>query len=330
VKLWSDNNTQNFDIVIPQMKKISSLIANVGHKDKYKDRTVYNVYFSSPEYSVMAVMDSIGGRLYSLDFQKTGWKVLYSKDCPDTTELFSLAIAEDIKLTIPKSNILCNKMIEEPLKVKYLKANITVDFEGSPRTKSAWQNFDGKYEMGKISGTVEVKVKRYKGSKSWELSQVHDVPQSLAPYLSTTPEVPAHNEVVKKLSEKFSGKTIWEYAENVNRWLADRIRQTPGQSDALIAAAEHKGDPLARARLFASIMRTRGIPARVVGGLYYFGQVWVPHYWDEVWVSPSVGWRPVDPSTGEDRNFSAVHITIFEGSGSIGSGNVEIIKLKKR
>ncbi|RKZ27037.1 hypothetical protein DRQ26_03605, partial [bacterium] len=67
----------------------------------------------------------------------------------------------------------------------------------------------------------------------------------------------------------------------------------------------------------------------VVGGLYYFGQVWVPHYWDEVWVSPSVGWRPVDPSTGEDRNFSAVHITLFEENGTIGAGNIDIVKLKK-
>ena len=166
-----------------------------------------------------------------------------------------------------------------------------------------------------------------------KLDELSTIPAEMQPYLETTPNIPAHNKnientVISGNPEIEESKTVWEYVTRLNRWTADNIKHQPEQDDAIVAAATQRGNPLARARLIVAALRGRGIPARVVGGIYYFGHVWLPHYWVEVWLGERVDWRPIDPSTGEDVNFSPIHITLFEDIATIGSGKLVLDKVK--
>jgi transglutaminase-like putative cysteine protease len=60
------------------------------------------------------------------------------------------------------------------------------------------------------------------------------------------------------------------------------------------------GDDLSYARLFVSILRRAGIPARVVGGVFVTeNRAAFPHFWGEFFV-PAVGWVPADPAFADE------------------------------
>ncbi len=331
VNLRSGSSLSSFGVIVPQLAKLGEITATVGHSEKYEGRTVYRIAFSGLGFDAVAMADSLNSRIHRLEMQGSGITLRYSPQCPDTSSFTAIDLLEEIKLKAPESKIKCDKLIEQPLKVKYLKASIDIEVDATPKVRTSWQKFDGVYRGGRVSGTAEVKMKTYRGSRSWKFENLAGLPEELYEYLKTEPDIPARNEMIKSLSERFrkgDDQLLWDYVCDANRWVADNVKQEANQQDALVAAARRRGDPLARARLLAAMLRTVRIPARVVGGIYYFGQIWLPHYWVEVWVSPAVGWRPVDPSTGEDENFSAVHIALFENEGKIGAGDVSVVKAK--
>ena len=69
--------------------------------------------------------------------------------------------------------------------------------------------------------------------------------------------------------------------------------------------------------LFVAMVRSLGIPARVVSGISYtnsdlFAQPWGAHGWTEVYF-PDYGWVPFDPTYGQFGFVDATHIKLEEG-----------------
>jgi transglutaminase-like putative cysteine protease len=64
------------------------------------------------------------------------------------------------------------------------------------------------------------------------------------------------------------------------------------------------------------MLRSLGIPSRLVGGILYVGGKFGQHNWVEVEATPGK-WVPFDPTTGEVERFSASHITLWHGMGAL-------------
>ncbi len=99
----------------------------------------------------------------------------------------------------------------------------------------------------------------------------------------------------------------------------DRLTPALGRVERTAAEALTLGvgDDLSYARLFVSILRRAGVPARLVGGVVVTRDRAVyPHYWGEFFL-PAVGWVPADPAFG-DEAFPAGFSLPFE-SETVGS-----------
>ncbi|NNM66689.1 MAG: hypothetical protein HKM06_01625 [Spirochaetales bacterium] len=59
-----------------------------------------------------------------------------------------------------------------------------------------------------------------------------------------------------------------------------------------------KASDLEFALMYASLVRSLGLNARLVAGFLAKHKTALPHVWDEVWI-PAVGWIPVDPQLGK-------------------------------
>ena len=70
-------------------------------------------------------------------------------------------------------------------------------------------------------------------------------------------------------------------------------------TDAAEGLQSRRGDAYTYATLYAALLRSSGIPARVVGG-YLAGesQTARPHFWTELYL-PNFGWLPADPALGD-------------------------------
>ena len=311
-------------VLIPQLRRVAELRLGVGHIENYLARRVYRVDFSGEGFGGTLWIDSVSSQVIKIETQD--YDVEFSDSCPDTAGISSM----DIEIKKPASKIKFEGEIKNPLRVKKLVVQVNFVVEGQLLLDRKWQKFDGDVHGDTIVGEIEIDIDEYSGKKSANFDELRQIPDELGEFAREEADIPVSDHYIRGIAERFPADNVWRYVILANRWIADNIKHKAGQSDAAVAARTRMGDPLARARLLAAVLRSRGIPCRVVGGVYYFGGVWVPHYWDEVWLGKKVGWRPVDPSTGEDRNFSAIHITLFEKVGSVGAGSLKIKKVKWR
>ncbi len=326
VKL-QQGTVSNLDIFVPQVGKLVQLELGVGHTENLLGHSVWRVNFDAPGMKGIVWVDSATSRVLRIEDENAGYRVEFTDKCPDTTAVKSM----DIHLKKPKSEVEGIGEIKDPLRIKYLRAKVDLKLSGRLSLKRAWHRFDVDASDSGIIGEITVDIKEYDGKKSLEIDKLKEsIPENIKKFLDVDDDIPVNSPYIQGIALRFDKKNSWKYVILANRWIADNIKHKPNQSDAELAAKTRLGDPLARARLLVAVLRNRGIPARIVGGLYYFGAMWVPHYWVEVWLGKKVGWRPVDPSTGEDRNFSAIHITLFEGIGNIVSGTVEVEKVRGR
>jgi len=311
-------------ILIPQLHKSTQLQVAVGHKEKLFDKPAYKISFSGEGIFGSAWVDSTSSIIRRIEYPREELVLQFSQQCPDT----SVIAAKDIEIKRPESKIKSEGVIENALRVEELKANIQIELSGDILTQRPWQKFKGEYKDNILKGKISITVDEYNGNKCIDFEGLKQLPEDLVSYVGPDENIPVEDDYVKGILERFCTEDVWKYVVQANRWVADNIKHKAGQSDGKVAGATRLGDPLARARLLTAILRNKGIPTKVVGGIYYFGAIWVPHYWIEVWLGKKVGWRPIDPSTGEDKNFSAVHITLFENQGEIITGEIAITKAK--
>lgn len=152
-------------------------------------------------------------------------------------------------------------------------------------------------------------------------------------YLQPTALVQSESPAVVSQARSLTAnaKTQYDAVTVITNWVADNIKYTfnPPQYDAAYTLSTRSGNCQNLAHLAIALLRSSGIPARIVGGITLKDSWKVPvggknsivqsmgqggHAWLEVWF-PDLGWLPYDPQ--QSRQFtSSRHIKQSHGLDS--------------
>lgn len=182
---------------------------------------------------------------------------------------------------------------------------------------SPMQKFDGKIADGLIEGVLTIQSQPYEGLGSPPFpvqSTGHADELKSETYIeSDDPKIIARSKAL------VTGATSsWDAVLRVARWVHQNISYSIGDTpSASLCLEKRTGDCGPHATLTVALLRSAGIPARLVGGLMYapsFGGSFGQHAWVEVHQGQA-GWVALDPTTGEYGKIGATHIKLFEGLG---------------
>ncbi|MFV1964818.1 MAG: transglutaminase family protein [Pirellulaceae bacterium] len=220
-----------------------------------------------------------------------------------------------------------NVLFDDFLRIHLLEAEIDVHVIGTgvgnaPSVlTTTMQQFDGKKEANHIVGTVRIRSVSYNGESSPPFPAPADEAQLvewLEPSLYIESDFPAIAAKTAELSKE--AKTRWDAVQRIGGWVHKEIAYVIADSpSARLALETRTGDCGPHSTLMVAMLRSAGIPARLVGGLVYtptFGGSFGQHAWVEVHMGES-GWLAVDPTTGEFQQLSATHIKLFSGLGGV-------------
>ncbi len=133
-----------------------------------------------------------------------------------------------------------------------------------------------------------------------------------ADYLKSTEQVQANEPRIKQLAAELTRgvKTEYDAVQRIISWVVDNVRYVtpPVRYDAVYALESGKGNCQNYSHLSAALLRSLGIPARIVVGVTLnepYNIAWQKgvltfkmgqgrHSWIEVWF-PDLGWVPFDP-----------------------------------
>ncbi|PIP07496.1 MAG: hypothetical protein COX51_06490 [Syntrophobacteraceae bacterium CG23_combo_of_CG06-09_8_20_14_all_50_8] len=139
-----------------------------------------------------------------------------------------------------------------------------------------------------------------------------NVPGDIAYYLKATGQVQANDPRIRDLASELVKDVNTEFAaaQRILTFVVDYIHNatSPERYDAPYSLASGKGNCQNFSHLSAALMRTSGIPVRIVngvtlskplsitreGGMITFKMGQGRHSWIEVWF-PDLGWVPFDP-----------------------------------
>jgi 7 transmembrane helices usually fused to an inactive transglutaminase/Transglutaminase-like superfamily len=131
------------------------------------------------------------------------------------------------------------------------------------------------------------------------VSSFYEEPK-LGAYLDPEKSSSAENERLSSLAAQLSEgrENQADVAQALYRYVAFQIRNEPSIDGPPVRAADclkaEGGDCAAKSRLLVALLRTRGIPARIVTGLTLAkGPEQRPHYWVEGWINEH--WTPMCP-----------------------------------
>lgn len=183
------------------------------------------------------------------------------------------------------------------------------------------QWFEGKVnpstETAHIVGVLNV--------KSYKLPERASNPRPI----QDNPVDESSSQIEMKAKEIAAGAgTSYDAAKAVVDWMVGEISYSPKTVSADECLSNKSGDALSRSRLAVELLRSLGVPAKVLGGLLYTNNgVFVQHHWVEVNLGDNEDWMAMDPLTGETEGVGAAHVALWRGNGSLGAkiGEVEIL-----
>ncbi len=128
--------------------------------------------------------------------------------------------------------------------------------------------------------------------------------------------VPSDSDRFRRLSKVVFGesKTVLEAAERTRKYVHATMKPNAGIGvlrDAAEVLASREGVCRDYAVLTATILRSGGVPTRLVSGLVMMGDSYFYHAWVEVW--DGTNWFGVD-STRPDHFVGADHLKLADGS----------------
>ena len=135
----------------------------------------------------------------------------------------------------------------------------------------------------------------------------------MAVYLSPEPGVESDHEAVSEASRRIIGDTADPVAASgkLLGWVHRNVEKRPVLSipSALDVLGTMTGDCNEHAVLLAALLRSAGIPARIVVGLVYSGDRFYYHAWNEAFLGR---WVSMD-ATLNQMPVDATHITLIRG-----------------
>jgi hypothetical protein len=141
---------------------------------------------------------------------------------------------------------------------------------------------------------------------------VANVSKKLKVYLQSSEQVQTDDPAITELAGKLTSgaKTQFDAVQKIVSYVVDHVRYVnpPAQYDALYSLRTGKGNCQNYSHLTAALLRSVGVPVRIVNGVTMnqpFDVTWVKgtltfkmgqgrHSWVEVWF-PDLGWVPYDP-----------------------------------
>jgi hypothetical protein len=202
-------------------------------------------------------------------------------------------------------------------------SNLKITFKPEAQEKTASTDARGNKSIlatwtkvpGKIDAIISFDAATFTGLKLIETEAsfpLADTPADIADYLKATEQVQSDDPAIRKLARQLTGnvKTEFDAVQRIISWVVDNVRYVspPAQYDALYALQSGKGNCQNFSHLSAALLRSVGIPVRIVNGVTLnqpFDIAWESgtltfkmgqgrHSWVEVWFSDK-GWVPYDP-----------------------------------
>ncbi len=185
------------------------------------------------------------------------------------------------------------------------------DSFGNTFTVATWTNLRGDAAVKEtFDAQLNINLTDIKSNAPFPLP-AGDIPRDIAVYLKPTPLAQSDDPRIKELAAKLTNGATSEHAAVTSalNWVIDNIKyKTPIPNyDAVWTLAAGHGNCQNYAHLAIALLRSSGIPARIVGGIA-LGKSWrVPlkdgalmqsigqggHAWMEVWYR-DIGWVPYD------------------------------------
>lgn len=137
--------------------------------------------------------------------------------------------------------------------------------------------------------------------------------------------IPYDPVIIKLRNSLVSGKdTSLQKTAKIYSWVAGKMEhEYPPENRSPLFSIEHgKGDCLSDAYLFASLIRSAGIPIRFNAGyiFYHNWEIGGQHFWEEVLI-PGAGWITFDASFGHSAEF--LHQNEYPSKPPFYSGGVD-------
>ena len=186
----------------------------------------------------------------------------------------------------------------------------TTNDRGNKIVVATWSNVPDKIDV-----VVSFDSQNITGLKFIETQApfpLSNVPEDMRVYLKATAQVQTNDQEISLLALNLTKnvKTQFDAVQRIISWVVDNVHYVspPAQYDALYSLHSGKGNCQNFSHLSAALLRSVGIPARIVNGFTAnqpFDVNWEKgtltfkmgqgrHSWIEVWF-PDQGWIPYDP-----------------------------------
>lgn len=307
VSLFMPQAMQRFDVSITFLKEEPAL----GQPSIYAEASLFqqkHKFWVTPQ-----------GELLALEIPSQSFRMELS-DASATENVESI---EYLELLSAPSNV----TFDDPLLVDYLKLRLTAEVVAEPVDEdflsSPYQSFSGSATDTKIDGIFEVRTTKFSGPG--DMYPVEEPKEYLLPETNIESDDPA---VKAKAEEITQGcKDSWEASQKVAQWVYENISYKITGAGAKKTLETGKGDCGPHAYLTVAMLRSLGIPSRIVGGIVYdrvggnpiFGQ----HYWTEVLITGE--WIPFDSTVGENGYLDATHVRLFK-LGGVQNLEIEVLE----
>lgn len=304
-----------YDIVIPQLMVAQRLtMRNVGEKTiEGKNMTNFEGTLGSTEVYLSI---SSNKELLSINFptQHISAKLVQLRDLA----IESSASPKAAHLITPE-NLSDKEFMSQFLKAKRFEG--TIQLNPNSRLDRIYlnrkaQTFVGTINNDNISGEVVVSTfsHRVTLSDEWPIVDTAAFQNVQPEYISPAPGVYSDDAGIMAVAKNTvsPAKTVWEAARAINLWVYRNIQYALLRYQSKDALVKGVGDSHTKACLCVAMLRSVGIPSRVVRGLF-IADVPLDHSWVEVFLGPNIGWAPMDPTTGEADEISARHISLWLG-----------------
>ncbi len=175
------------------------------------------------------------------------------------------------------------------------------------------QTFVGNIDQNSVDGTIEVRKLSHRVTLSGEWPPQEPLVSDPI-FMSPAPGIDSDDSTIIAKAKAIvePAHTVWDAARAINVWVNRNITYDMIRYGAKDAIVKGRGDALTKAEVAVAMLRAVGIPARVVRGILY-ADVPLDHCWVEVFLGPEIGWAPMDPTTGEEDEISARHISLWIG-----------------
>ncbi|RKZ33553.1 hypothetical protein DRQ33_04035 [bacterium] len=175
------------------------------------------------------------------------------------------------------------------------------------------QAFAGSVEQNLVSGDVELRRLSHRVTLAGEWPPIEPLVTDPI-FMSPAPGIDSDDQSIKERAEAIvePARTIWDAARAINLWVNRNITYDMVRYTSKDAIVKGRGDSHTKALVATAMLRSVGIPARVIRGILYV-DVPLDHSWVEVFLGPELGWAPIDPTTDEVDEISARHISLWVG-----------------